>query len=88
MSEVKWSQKIGNQVYTQGGDGRGTIEDVFIDDSTQHITGFEVSDGLFADLFLGRGSIPEQQVIVDGTDILIVDDGVTPWEQDSKGGLE
>ncbi|MHB1407586.1 MAG: PRC-barrel domain-containing protein [Desulfitobacteriaceae bacterium] len=86
LSGTKWSEKVGNQVYTQGGDLRGTIEDVFLDDSAQHIVGFEVSDGLFADLIHGRGAILQQQVMVDGKDILIVDDQVSPWEEDNKGG--
>lgn len=87
LTGVKWSQKVGNQVYTQGGEAKGTIEDVFLDDSAEHITGFEISDGLFADLFQGRGTISEQQVVVDGKDVLIVADGVTPWEENNEGSL-
>lgn len=88
LKGVKWSEKLGNQVYTQGGEAKGTIEDVFLDDSTERITGFEISDGLFADLFVGRSSVSEQQVVVDGTDVLIVADEAAPWSTEDKGGLE
>ncbi|MHB8125135.1 MAG: PRC-barrel domain-containing protein [Desulfitobacteriaceae bacterium] len=83
---LKWSQKVGNKVYTQGGDAQGTIEDIFLDDAAEHIVGFEISDGLFADLIEGRGAIFKQHVMVDGKDILIVDDQVSPWDGSNRGG--
>ena len=83
---LKWSQKVGNQVYTQGGDTRGTIEDIFLDDAAEQIVGFEISDGLFADLMEGRGAIFKQHVMVDGKDILIVDNQVSPWDGSNRGG--
>ena len=83
---TRWTQKVGNQVFTQSGEAKGTIEDVFLDDSAQNIVGFEVSDGLFADLMQGRGTILEENVMVDGKDVLIVDDQVSPWEQGKEGG--
>jgi uncharacterized protein YrrD len=83
---LKWSQKIGNQVYTKGGDVKGTIEDVFLDDKAENIVGFEISDGLFADLMEGREAIFKQHVMVDAKDILIVDDQVSTWDGSAKGG--
>ena len=83
---VKWSQKVGNQVFTQGGEAKGTIEDVFLDDSAENIVGFEVSDGLFSDLLEGRGTILQDNVMVDGKDVLIVEDQVSPWDQGNEGG--
>lgn len=86
LQGVKWSQKVGNQVFTQSGEAKGTIEDVFLDDFVENIVGFEVSDGLFSDLTEGRGTILQANVMVDGKDILIVEDQVSPWDQESKGG--
>jgi uncharacterized protein YrrD len=85
LTGTRWSDKIGNEVYTQGGDARGRIEDVFLDDSVQKLVGFEISDGLFADLFHGRGMILQPHVLVDGKDILIVDNQVSPLEQENEG---
>ncbi|NMA70289.1 MAG: photosystem reaction center subunit H [Desulfitobacterium sp.] len=85
LQGVRWSQKVGNQVFTQGGEAKGTIEDVFLDDSVENIVGFEVSDGLFSDLTEGRGTILQANVVVDGKDILIVEDQVSPWNQPREG---
>lgn len=82
---VRWSQKVGNKVFTRGGEAQGTIEDVLLDDAVEHIVGYEISDGLFADLFYGRGAIWQNNVMVDGKDVLIVDDRVSPWGEQHKG---
>ncbi|EGW40367.1 PRC-barrel domain-containing protein [Desulfosporosinus sp. OT] len=87
LKGTRWSDKVGNEVYTQGGDARGTIEDVFLDDSVEEIVGFEVSDGLFADLLHGRGTILRPHVMINGKDILIVDNQVSPLDQANEGGL-
>ena len=87
LKGTRWSDKVGNKVYTQGGDARGAIEDVFLDDSVGKMVGFEVSDGLFADLLHGRGTILRPRVMIDGKDILIVDNQVSPLDQENEGGL-
>ena len=83
---TRWSQKVGNRVYTKGGEAQGTIEDVLLNDQAEIIVGYEVSDGLFADLMHGRGTIMHQHVITEGKDVLIVDDRASPWEQEYEGG--
>jgi len=87
LKGIRWSDKVGNEVYTQGGDARGTIEDIFLDDSMEKMVGFEVSDGLFADLLHGRGTILKPHVMIDGKDILIVDNQVSSLDQSNEGGL-
>lgn len=86
LNGIRWSEKVGNEVYTQGGEARGTIEDVFLDDAFEKMVGFEISDGLFADLVHGRGTILKPNVMIDGKDILIVDNQVSPLDQAREGG--
>jgi uncharacterized protein YrrD len=86
LKGTQWSDKVGNEVYTQGGDARGKIEDVFLDDAVEKMVGFEISDGLFADLLHGRGTILQSHVMIDGKDILIVDNQVSPLDQVNEGG--
>lgn len=86
LGGTRWSEKIGNEVYTQAGDSRGTIQDIFVDDSVEKLVGFEISDGLFADLLHGRGTIMRPRVMIDGKDILIVDNQVSPLDQANEGG--
>lgn len=83
---TRWSEKRGNEVYTQSGDARGSIEDVFLDDAAEKIVGFEISDGFFADLLHGRGMVLTPRVRVDGKDVLIVDNQVSPLDQEGEGG--
>jgi Uncharacterized protein conserved in bacteria len=87
LKGTRWSDKVGNEVYTRGGEARGTIEDVFLDDSIEKMVGFEVSDGLFADLLHGRGTILKPHVMIDGNDVLIVDNQVSPLDQINEGGI-
>ncbi|MDR3271493.1 MAG: PRC-barrel domain-containing protein [Peptococcaceae bacterium] len=72
---VHVTQKIGNHVYNQDGDERGTIQDIFLDDEARTVAGYEVSDGLIADLLQGRGMILQQQVYSDSKDTLVVEEG-------------
>lgn len=87
LKGTRWSDKVGNEVYTKGGEARGTIEDAFLDDSLEKIVGFEVSDGLFADLLHGRGTILKPHVLIDGNDVLIVDNQVSPLDEINEGGI-
>lgn len=80
-----WSETLGSPVYTEGGETRGKIEDVFLDDTGDRILGYEVSDGFFADLLQGRGTILQQHVVADGEDIVIVDDQARPWGENGGG---
>ncbi|MEA4900427.1 PRC-barrel domain-containing protein [Desulfitobacterium sp.] len=84
---IKWTEKVGNQIFTQGGEAKGTIQDVFLDDSAESIVGFEVSDGLFSDLIQGRGAILQENVMIDGKDVLIVEDHISPWDHREGGSL-
>lgn len=86
LKGTRWSDKVGNEVYTQSGEARGSIEDIFLDDSVKKIVGFEVSDGLFADLLYGRGTILKPRVMINGEDVLIVDNQVSPLDQTYEGG--
>lgn len=84
---ARWSQKVGNQVYSEDGETRGRIADVFLDDRGERIVGYEVSDGLFTDLIQGRGKILQQHVVVNGEDVLIVDNQVAPWGENGGGSM-
>jgi len=48
---------LGLPVVDESGEERGVVADLLVDASDWRITGFEVSDGLFADLLAGRRSV-------------------------------
>lgn len=75
VSGTSWSHKIGNKVYNAQGQQMGTVGDIYVDNTFREVTGYEISDGLFADLFDGRGAILEGSIIAEGKDVIIVEGG-------------
>lgn len=72
---AKWSEKIGSKVYNSDGDIKGTIGDIFVDNLVQVIVGYEISDGLFADLYKGRNAILEDNILAEGQDVVVIEGG-------------
>lgn len=68
-----WSQKVGSSVFDGKGELKGTVGDVFVDDEMKNVLGYEISDGLFSDLFQGRGAIFEENILAEGEDIIVVE---------------
>lgn len=75
VNGTPWSHKIGNKVYSVQGQQIGTVGDIFVDNLFEKVTGYEISDGLFADLLDGRGAILEESIIAEGKDVIIVEGG-------------
>jgi len=72
---TSWSKKIGNQVYDREGEAKGTVGDIFVDNKVETVLGYEVTDGLFADLFNGREAVFEENIIAESQDIIVVEGG-------------
>jgi uncharacterized protein YrrD len=70
-----WSEKEGGKVYNFDGTIKGCIVDVFVDETMQEILGYEISDGLFADLLNGREAILEENILVEGKDVIVIEGG-------------
>ncbi len=70
-----WSQKIGSKVYNGDGDIKGTIGDIFVDNLVQVIVGYEISDGLFADLYKGRNAIFAENILAESQDVVVIEGG-------------
>ena len=75
VAGTSWSQKVGSRVYSAQGELKGTVGDIFVDKDFKEVTGYEISDGLFADLFDGREAIFEENIIAQGKDVIIVEGG-------------
>jgi uncharacterized protein YrrD len=73
-----WSKKIGNKVITGNGEIRGTIGDVFVDNLVHMVLGYELSDGLFADLLNGREAIFEENILAEDQNVIVVEGGSRP----------
>ena len=77
LEELKDKTKTrytGAQVLTSLGQSIGTIEDIVIEESEGSIMGYEVSDGLFKDMALGRKVIAAADILTYGDETIIVAD--------------
>jgi uncharacterized protein YrrD len=80
---------IGMTLLTTDGQNLGKIADVFFDESTGYVEGYEATGGLFSDLSSGRTFIPTPESVQIGTDAAIVPVSVAAAMQESEaGGLQ
>lgn len=75
LSGTCWSEKVGSKVYSGDGEIKGTVGDVFVDNLVKVVVGYEISDGLFADLFNGREAIFEENILAECQDVIVVEGG-------------
>jgi len=75
VSGTSWSQKVGSKVFNGAGDIKGTVGDIFVDNLVQKIVGYEISDGVFSDLFKGRDIILEKNILAESQDVVVVEGG-------------
>ena len=72
---TSWSEKVGSKVYDGDGEIKGTIEDIFVDNFVNKILGYEISDGLFSDLFKGRQAVMAENILVESEDVVVIEGG-------------
>jgi len=70
-----WSEKVGSNVFSGEGEIKGTVGDIFVDNLVQHVLGYEISDGLFADLYNGREAVFEKNILAESQDIVVIEGG-------------
>jgi uncharacterized protein YrrD len=75
---------IGKHIVTIGGKTVGTLSDIFVDEETRVLTGYEVSDSVIQDLLDGRRSIPLPLSQNIGEETVIISDAFLQVEQEEK----
>lgn len=70
-----WSQKVGSKVYSGEGEIKGTIGDVYVDNTVLKVLGYEISDGLFSDLYNGREAVFEENILAESEDVIVIEGG-------------
>ena len=63
---------LGKKVYTLEGNAQGTISDVYFDEATGAIIGYEVSGGVLDDLATGASYLPTEAITTIGPDAIYV----------------
>jgi uncharacterized protein YrrD len=78
----------GTQILTINGRSLGSIVDLYFDEQTGRIEGYEASGGLFADAYSGRSFIPAPQTIRIGEEVTFVPPETATMMEEQVGGLK
>ncbi len=78
----------GTRIMTTDGRDLGTMVDLYFNESTGAVEGYEVSGGLFADIYSGRSFVPAPQTLHIGEDIAFVPPEIADLMQEQVGGIK
>ncbi len=74
-------------VFTETGDDQGKINDVYFDEPTGQILGFELSGGVFADAAQGTRYVPVEELVRVGPDVAYVHPETADLLEQQRGGI-
>lgn len=77
----------GTRIVTTDGRYLGSVVDLFFDEQTGAIEGYETSGGIFADAYSGRSFIPAPQTIRIGRDVTFVPPETAELMEEQVGGI-
>ncbi len=78
----------GTKILTTDGRDLGTMSDLYFDERTGAIEGYEVSGGIFADVASGRAFVPAPQTLKIGKDVAFVPPETATLMEEQTGGLK
>lgn len=77
----------GTKIITTDGRNLGTLVDIFFDETTGTVEGYEVSGGLFADAYSGRSFVPALHALTIGEDVAFVTPETATLMEEQVGGV-
>ncbi len=78
----------GTKIMTVDGRDLGTMSDLYFDDISGAIEGYEVSGGIFADAYSGRSFVPAPQTLKIGEDVAFVPSETADLMEEQTGGIK
>jgi uncharacterized protein YrrD len=78
----------GTKIMTIDGRDLGTMVDLYFDDFSGAIEGYEVSGGIFADAYSGRSFVPAPDTLKIGEDIAFVPSETADLMEEQVGGIK
>ncbi len=76
------------KIMTENGQDLGTFLDIYFDGHTGALSGYEVSGGLFADIYSGRSFVPAPLTLKIGKEYAFVENEVADRMKEHTGGLK
>jgi uncharacterized protein YrrD len=78
----------GLKLMTTDGRDLGQLVDLYFDEQTGKVDGYEVSGGVFADAYSGRSFVPAYQTLQIGGDVAFVPEEVADMMEEQVGGIK
>jgi uncharacterized protein YrrD len=78
----------GTRIMTTNGRDLGIIIDLYFDEQTGSVEGYEVSGGIFADAYSGRSFVPALQTLKIGEDVAFVPSQTAEYMEEQIGGIK
>ena len=78
----------GTKIMTTDGRDLGSMRDLYFDEATGRVEGFEVSGGLFADAYEGRSFVPAPHTLTIGEDVAFVPPETAGLMEEQVGGIK
>jgi uncharacterized protein YrrD len=86
---VEHDEKIlGKKVFTVEGDEQGSIADIYFDETTGGVLGYEVSGGMFGDVSKGTSYLPTEEITTIGTDVIYIQPETATTLDEQVGGIQ
>jgi uncharacterized protein YrrD len=79
---------LGKKVFTVTGDDQGTIADIYFDEPTGKVLGYEVSGGWLGDAAKGTSYLPSEDITAIGADVIYVQPEVADTLEQQVGGVQ
>jgi uncharacterized protein YrrD len=78
----------GKKVMTESGEFLGSVSDIFFNETSGEIVGYEVSGGMFSDAYSGKSFLPAPKTLTIGADVVFVPDDVAQLMEEQVGGIK
>jgi len=79
---------LGKAVYTDQGQKMGSLADLYFDDASGRITGYEVSGGTLGDLARGPSYLATEELLIAGNDVVFISRAAGESLEGQVGGLQ
>jgi uncharacterized protein YrrD len=79
---------LGKRVFTDAGQQMGTISDMYFDERTGRIAGFEVSGGVFDNIARGTSYLPVEDIERIGPDVIFIEAAKGEMLESQVGGVQ
>jgi uncharacterized protein YrrD len=79
---------LGKKVFTTGGDEQGSIADIYFDETTGAVLGYELSNGLLGNAATGPSYLATEDITTIGTDVIYVRPEVAHVLEQQVGGIQ